>query len=123
MKPRLILLALSILLISSCGISNTSSRSNSNQYFRIGKTSHITNFEVIQTLDKGFGLAMNPYTMMVIAIRTSEKFYPIYDGEKIYGAVVMTTTYTYETREDEHGRTRTKTVPLVIPLSEYKGKR
>ena len=64
---------------------------------------------------------MNRNTLMVIAIRTSDKFYPVYDGEIISGAVVMTTTYTYETREDEHGRSRMKTVPVVIPLSEYKG--
>ena len=121
MKSRLLFLALFILLISSCGISNSASRSDSNQYFRIGKTSHITNYEVIQTLDKDFGLAMNRNTLMVIAIRTSDKFYPVYDGEIISGAVVMTTTYTYETREDEHGRSRMKTVPVVIPLSEYKG--
>lgn len=81
----------------------------------MGKTTRISEYRVMQTLNSGFGLAINSKAM-VIAIKTSTKFYPIYDGETISGNVVMIDTYTYESQMGM------KTVPVVIPYSEYRDK-
>ena len=34
----------------------------------------------------------------------------------------MIQTYTYETREDEYGRTKIKTIPVIVPFRDYKNK-
>lgn len=115
-KKRIIILAVVMAILSGCGLSYYSS-STTNK-FAIGKTSHISNYRVLQAINKHFVLAIDDRIVvnpLVIAIKTSEGHSPFYDGQIISGWFEMTDTYTYETMPDENGRTRIKTVPLVIP--------
>ena len=80
----------------------------------------ISSFVVFQTLDSDFALAKNHNSQMVIAIRSSKTFNPLFDGKVIRGPFVMADTYSYETVKDDHGRSSYKTVPLMIPAAEYK---
>ena len=59
---------------------------------------------------------------VLFAVSTSDSFDPLYDDLKISGEFVMIKTYTYETLEDEYGRTKIKTIPLVVPLRDYQEK-
>ena len=83
----------------------------------------ISSYQIFQTLDSNFGLAKNPYNGMIIAVKSSSSFYPIYDGETISGSVVMIDTYSYDSIIDENGRTFTRTVPIVVPYKEYTNQR
>lgn len=88
----------------------------------MGKNTWISNYEIIQTIDEGFGLAVSRSNFMVIAIKSSSEFYPMYDGEAIKGSFVMVDTYTYERKPDENGNRQFKTVPVVVPYSEIKSR-
>ena len=97
----------------------TVSRTN----FSLGKTTRLYNFMVMQCSEH-FALAMETKLVaspLIVAIKTSDSFEPFYDGKAISGYFVMIDTYTYETVPDENGRTRMKTVPLVVPREEYNG--
>ena len=72
--------------------------------------------------EAGITVPIAPSSGLMFAVSTSDSFDPLYDDLKIYGAFVMIQTYTYETREDEYGRTRIKTIPLVVPLRDYQKK-
>ena len=92
--------------------------SNMNAQFAPGRTVQVNNARIIQTINPHFGLAMTP-TGLIFAVSTSDSFDTLYDDLIIAGAFVMIDTYTYETREDEVGRTKIKTIPLVVPLRDY----
>ena len=89
--------------------------------FVLGKTVYVSNAFIIQTIDPHFGIAATP-TGVIFAVSTSDSFDPIYDDLKVSGAFVMIKTYTYETWEDEYGRTKIKTIPLVVPLRDHQEK-
>jgi len=126
MKRGLIILYVLMTLLSGCS-SSTSLLKTTNSLqvapygqFAIDKVSYVSEYKVFQTLDKHFGLAVETNgDGMVIALRTSDDYDPIYDGLRFSGAYVMVETYTYETVPDEKGRTRVKTVPVVIPKDDY----
>lgn len=115
MKLRIALLALFAILTSSCGITSYSPKDE----FKIFKPTSIQNYEIIQTFNEGFGLAMSRDNFMAIAIKSSRDLLPMYDGEIIRGRFIMIDTYTYDTRPDEQGRQTRKTVPLVVPWKEF----
>ena len=119
MKSRFALLAILVVLFSGCGVGSVTPR---NDIFKIGKNTIISGYEVFQTLDSGFALAMNRNNFMVIAVKSTSTYNPMYDGEIISGTVVMIDTYSYETKSDEQGNRKFKTVPLVVPYSEVKAK-
>lgn len=124
MKVRLLLLALVATILCGCG-STTAYFSSSPNRFVMGKSTYITNYRVLQTINPHFALAIDNRMVtnrLVIAIRTSEQSDPFYDGQTISGSFVMVDTYTYETNPDEYGRTRVPTVPLVVPKDEYGSK-
>lgn len=128
-------------ILSSCGVSKSSTTAEptktislsrhssrtdglySKNYvqFVLGKTVYVSNAFIIQTIDPHFGIAATP-TGVIFAVSTSDSFDPIYDDLKVSGAFVMIKTYTYETAEDEYGRTRIKTIPQVVPLRDYQEK-
>lgn len=120
MKKRIFIFALLAILVSSCGVS-TSSLTRPD-HFILNRATSISDYQIIQTLDADFGLAMNPYNGMVIALKSSSQFYPIYDKKVIKGTFVMIDTYSYETVKNEIGNSKIKTVPLVIPYKEFKNK-
>lgn len=122
MKNRFLIWMILSILITSCGVSSRDNRVRADN-FKIGKTTRISDYQVFQTLDSTFGLAKNPYNGMVIAIKSSTQFTPIYDGELIFGPVVMTDTYSYDSIIDDNGRTFTRTVPIVVPYKEYSNQR
>ena len=127
--------ALSVL--SGCSIANTTGStvavvstnprtdglySKNAPQFVLGKAVSVYDARIIQTVNAHFGIAIAPSSGLMFAVSTSDSFDPLYDDLKIYGAFVMIQTYTYETREDEYGRTRIKTIPLVVPLRDYQKK-
>lgn len=121
-RKGLLILALFSIILSGCG--TTMAVTNTND-FAVGKTTRISNYRVLQTLNSHFALALDESptpNIMVVAIRTSENHSPFYDGQKIGGLFVMIDTYTYETNPDNNGVTRVKTVPLIIPKDDYSGK-
>jgi hypothetical protein len=122
MRIKLIFAGLIALLVcSGCSVGSSSLRGpNSASSFKIGKTVMISSFVVFQTLDSDFALAKNYNSQMVIAIRSSKTFNPLFDGKVIRGPFVMADTYSYETVKDDYGRSSYKTVPLMIPAAEYK---
>lgn len=122
MKKRFLFWMILSILISSCGVSRSDGVVRADN-FKIGRTTRISNYQVFQTLDSTFGLAQNSYNGMIIAIKSSSQFTPIYDGEMIFGPVVMTDTYSYDSIIDDNGRTFTRTVPVVVPYKEYSNQR
>lgn len=122
MKARLFLLVIIAILLCGCGTSYYSTSSNQ---FSMGKTSYISNYRVLQTINTHFVLATDTKIVaspMIVAIRTSDEANPFYDNQMISGGFVMVDTYTYDTVPDENGRSRRKTVPLLIPKAEYQSK-
>ena len=140
---RVIVLVLSVVsfVFTGCSISSTSSGnttttspylmssnprtdglySRNEQQFVIDKIVTVANARIIQTVNPHFGIAIVP-SGLIFAISTSDSFDPFYDDLKIGGQFVMIQTYTYETRGDEYGRTKIKTIPLIVPLRDYKSK-
>lgn len=133
-----ILLAIVAFSLTSCSVTSTSSTTNSSYQtysnprtdglylmnstqFVLDKTVTVSNARIIQTIDSHFGIAIVP-SGLVFAISTSDSFDPLYDDLKIYGQFVMTQTYTYETQPDEYGRTKIKTIPVIVPLRDYENK-
>ena len=112
---------LPLIAILFCGCSSSYNGIKTLPYgtFEVGGATYLDGYKVFQTLTRNFGLARND-DFMVVAIKSSSEFAPIYDGERLSGLVVMIDTYTYETVKDEHGRSTIKTVPLVVPHKEYK---
>ena len=115
-KHLIMLLAVSLLL-SSCGIvTNTASTSNPNTIgTKLGDRCNL-NLKVFQTLSRNEALCMEK------SLYSSNDVYKIitesnllYDGQVISGRWVLVDTYTYETKDN-----RIKTVPVLMPLSEYK---
>ena len=93
--------------------------SKSRTQFSIGTTYSITDYRIIQTINPHLGLAKSA-SGLVLAVQTSDSFDPFYDNLFISGQFVMISTYTYSTVPDEYGRVFSKTVPLVVPLRDYK---
>ena len=89
--------------------------------FVLDKTVSVANARIIQTVNPHFGIAVFS-SGLLFAVSTSDSFDPLYDDLKIAGSFVMIQTYTYETREDEYGRTKIKTIPVIVPLRDYKNK-
>ncbi len=137
---RIIILLLATFAISltSCSVTSTSSTTSSsylaysdprteglyakgNTQFVLNKTVTVINASIIQTINPHFGIAAVP-SGLIFAVSTSDSFGPLYDGLRISGQFVMTQTYTYETRPDEYGRTKIKTIPVIVPLRDYKNK-
>ncbi len=119
MKTRLLILTIIAAILCGCGPMQYSVNSNR---FSLGKATYISDYRVIQTIDSHFALLVNmrnATSPFVIALRTSKAFEPFYDGQYFRGTVVMVDTYSYETRPDEYYRTMNKTVPLVVPKSDY----
>ncbi|MDD7083584.1 MAG: hypothetical protein PUI22_07085 [Bacteroidales bacterium] len=114
-KHLIMLLAVSLLL-SSCGIvTNTASTSNPNIIgTKLGDRCNL-NLKVFQTLSKTEALCTQEgsYSMDVYKIVTETNI--LYDGQIIGGTWVLVDTYTYETKDNS-----IKTVPVLMPLSEYK---
>ena len=118
MKKFLIFFAIALLLCGCGPMRYTSSSAK----FAVGKTSYISDYRVIQTLNAHFALAKDSRIVsnpLVIAIRTAEDADPFYDGQSISGQFVMVDTYTYETAASTAANIRMKTVPLVVPKKEY----
>lgn len=119
MKRFLIVIAFALLI---CGCSSMRYTSSSAK-FAIGKTSYISDYRVIQTLNAHFALVRDNRLVdnpLVIAIRTAEDSDILfYDGQTISGQFVMIDTYTYETAASTAERIRMRTVPLVVPKKEY----
>lgn len=89
--------------------------------FVLDKTVTVSNARIIQTINPHFGITAVP-SGLIFAVSTSDSFDPLYDELRISGQFVMTQTYTYETRPDEYGRTIIKTIPVIVPLRDYKNK-
>lgn len=105
-----------------CGCSTTYS-STSSAKFSMGKTTYISNYRVMQTLNPHLVLAIDNRAVenkLIIAIQTASRSNPMYDEQIISGRFVMVDTFTYETTRDRYGRTTRKTVPLVVPEKDYK---
>ena len=109
-KHLIMLLAVSLLL-SSCGIFSIGAASGKN----IGDRC-VLKLEVFQTLSRNEALCIET------SLYSSNDVYKIitesnllYDGQVISGTWVLVDTYTYETKDE-----RIKTVPVFMPLSEYK---
>ena len=112
-KHLIMLLAVSLLL-SSCGIvTNTASTSNTIGT-KLGDRCNL-NLKVFQTLSKTEALCTQEgsYSIDVYKIVTETNI--LYDGQIIGGTWVLVDTYTYETKDNS-----IKTVPVLMPLSEYK---
>lgn len=131
---RIIILSLATFAISltSCSVTSTSYQTYSNPrteglyakgdtQFVLDKTVTVINASIIQTINPHFGIAAVP-SGLIFAVSTSDSFDPLYDELRISGQFVMTQTYTYETRPDEYGRTKIKTIPVIVPLRDYKNK-
>ena len=109
MKHLIMLLAVSLLL-SSCGIFSIGAASGKN----IGDRC-VLKLEVFQTLSRNEALCVETslYSNDVYKIITESNL--LYDGQVIRRRWVLVDTYTYETKDN-----RIKTVPVLMPLSEYK---
>lgn len=137
---RIIILSLATVAFSltSCSVANTSPTTSSSYLaysnprteglyakgdtqFVLDKTVTVINASIIQTINPHFGIAAVP-SGLIFAVSTSDSFDPLYDELRISGQFVMTQTYTYETRPDECGRTKIKTIPVIVPLRDYKNK-
>lgn len=109
------LLAVSILL-SSCGIvTNTASISYP---YTIGtKLGDRCNLKltVIQTLSKNEALCLQEGASFINVYKIVTNTNILYDGQVVGGTWVLVDTYTYETKDNN-----IKTVPVLMPLSEYK---
>lgn len=117
---KVVLWSLLAIFACSCAVSTPSLKRDS---FELFKTTSISDYVVFQTAENGeFGLATNPYNGMVIAVRSSSLFFPLYYQRAIKGMVIMIDTYSYETVPDEQGRTKRLTVPVVVPYREIKNK-
>ena len=110
LKNLIMLLAVSLLL-SSCGIFSIGAASGK----QLGDKCDLK-LEVFQTLSRNEALCMEK------SLYSSNDVYKIitesnllYDGQVISGRWVLVDTYTYETKDN-----RIKTVPVLMPLSEYK---
>ena len=138
MNRIIILLAIFAFSLTSCSVANTSPTTSSSYLiysnprteglyargdtqFVLDKTVTVINASIIQTINPHFGIAAVP-SGLIFAVSTSESFDPLYDELRISGQFVMTQTYTYETRPDEYGRTKIKTIPVIVPLRDYKNK-
>ena len=121
MKARLFILSLIAYILCGCSVMSNSYTLPTSTQFAMGKGTYISNYRIIQTLNEHFALAADNRvgSNMIIAVRTSGGFDPFYDEEIISGQFVMVDTYTYETVPDDNGRTRAKTVPLVVPRADY----
>lgn len=120
MKIRLLILSICALILSGC-VSSYMTLSTTN--FELGKVTRLNNFLVFQSTEH-FALAAETKLVaspLIVAIRTSKYYEPFYDGKVIRGRFVMVDTYTYETVPDDNGRTRMKTIPLLVPFEEYNG--
>ena len=119
MKKFLILFTIA-LLFCGCGPMRYTS---SSAKFAIGKTTYISDYRVIQTLNAHFALVRDNRLVdnpLVIAIRTEDDSDILfYDGQTISGLFVMIDTYTYETAASTADKIRMRTVPLVVPKKEY----
>lgn len=119
---KIVFIILAILCLTSCGVSSYMPKSD---VFKMGESTYIHDYKVFQTLDDNMGLAKNALNGMIVLVKSSTQFAPIYDGEEIKGSVVMIDTYSYESLVDDgkpfsDGRPFTRTVPIVIPYNEYK---
>ena len=121
MKIKTIMVALTILLATACGTSKYGIKSTGPDDFKVGQSTWIFQYTVIQQLEPGFCLVESSFSEQIIAVRAQKGFeyYPFYDNQLISGKYVMVDTYTYETVPDHRGRVFEKTIPLVIPLEEY----
>ena len=114
-KHLIMLLAVSLLL-SSCGIvTNTASISNPNTIgTKLGDRCNMK-LKVFYTFSRSEALCLQEgsYSRDVYKIVTETNI--LYDGQIIGGTWVLVDTYTYETKDNS-----IKTVPVLMPLSEYK---
>lgn len=134
----ILLLATFSISLSNCSVASTSPTTNSSYLaysnprteglyakgdtqFVLDKTVTVINAYIIQTINPHLGIAAVP-SGLIFAVSTSDSFDPLYDELRISGQFVMTQTYTYETRPDEYGRTKIKTIPVIVPLRDYKNK-
>ena len=110
---HLIMLLTASLLLSSCGIvTNTGTVSTTT---KLGDRCNME-LKVFQTLSRSEALCMETRLYSsndVYKIITESNL--LYDGQVISGTWVLVDTYTYETKDE-----RIKTVPVFMPLSEYK---
>ena len=115
LKPLIMLLAVSLML-SSCGVvTNTSSISNPNTIgTKLGDRCNLK-LKVFQTLSRSEALCTQEgsYSLDVYNIVTNTNI--LFDGQVVGGTWVLVDTYTYETKDNN-----IKTVPVLMPLSEYK---
>lgn len=138
MKRTIVLFLLAaVFVFTGCSIASTTASSSSiissnprteglysknAPQFVLDKAVSIYDARIIQTINAHFGIAILPSSGLVFAVNTSDSFDPLYDDLKISGVFVMTQTYSYETREDEYGRSKIKTIPVVVPLRDYQKK-
>ena len=115
LKPLIMLLAVSLML-SSCGVvTNTSSISNPNTIgTKLGDRCNLK-LKVFQTLSRSEALCTQEgsYSLDVYKIVNNTNI--LFDGQVVGGTWVLVDTYTYETKDNN-----IKTVPVLMPLSEYK---
>lgn len=115
LKPLIMLLAVSLML-SSCGVvTNTSSISNPNTIgTKLGDRCNLK-LKVFQTLSRSEALCTQEgsYSLDIYKIVTNTNI--LFDGQVVGGTWVLVDTYTYETKDNN-----IKTVPVLMPLSEYK---
>ena len=71
--------------------------------------------KVFQTLSRSEALCTQEGSNSIDVYKIVTETNILYDGQIIGGTWVLVDTYTYETKDE-----RIKTVPVFMPLSEYK---
>lgn len=114
-KHLIMLLAVSLLL-SSCGIvTNTASISDPNTIgTKLGDRCNLK-LKVFQTLSKTEALCWQEGFSHLDVYKIVTNTSILFDGQVVGGTWVLVDTYTYETKNND-----IKTVPVLMPLSEYK---
>ncbi|MGN1232904.1 MAG: hypothetical protein ACI4UJ_05590 [Candidatus Cryptobacteroides sp.] len=109
---RLIMLLTASLLLSSCGIvTNTGTVSTTT---KLGDRCNMK-LKVFQTLSRSEALCTQEGSHSIDVYKIVTETNILYDGQIIGGTWVLVDTYTYETKDN-----RIKTVPVLMPLSEYR---
>ena len=105
-----------LIVAASCSSGRHLARIGHSVDFAVGMYTPVGRYHIMQAVDRNFYLAVDDASVnpSVIAISTSNKIKPMYEGQKLKGIYVMIDVYSYETMNGKR-----KTIPLVVPVRDY----